>query len=230
MNFISAIIPAGGIGKRMGVDTPKQYLFLKNKPIISHTIELLSSLEEIKEIIIVCSQADKDNVEKICEKEKFLKVRNIVEGGLRRQDSVRNGFLYTKGDYVLIHDAVRPCVSIESVKKVIKDGVDFGCAILGVPVKATIKKVNDDFFVEKTLDRNHVWEIQTPQVFKKEILKESYTHISNFDKVDYTDESMIVEQFGHRVKIVEGTYTNIKITTPEDLIIAEKFYENRNRL
>ncbi len=233
MKKVSAIVTAGGQGKRMQADIPKQYLKIReDTPIIKLTVENLNSMDLVDEIIVVCTYGDIDFVKLILEKgngNSFNKVTHIVEGGERRQDSVKKGVEKVKfdNDYVLIHDAVRPFFKHNCVEDLIKNAFEFKCAILGVKVKSTFKMSDTSGFVKETLDRNYIWEIQTPQVFKKDVLEQCYTKDINFDKYFYTDESMLVERYGYKVKLVEGNYDNIKITTPEDLWLGEKIYENR---
>jgi 2-C-methyl-D-erythritol 4-phosphate cytidylyltransferase len=154
------------------------------------------------------------------------KISKIVEGGRRRQDSVLKGVeaLDSRTDLVLIHDAVRPFITKEMVFSVIREGQRTGAAVVGVPVKATIKEVKTQKpkrktkpIVKETLNRNNLWEIQTPQVFKKELLLKAYKRFGN---VSVTDDAMLVEKLGAKVSVVLGSYKNIKITTPEDLVIA----------
>jgi 2-C-methyl-D-erythritol 4-phosphate cytidylyltransferase len=232
MKNIGVIIPAGGVGKRMKSNIPKQYIELAGKPILVHVLEAMDKIKEIKQIVVA---GDLEILKSVFKNTKNLtKNINIVKAGEKRQDSVNNAFQLMGDDieYVLIHDAVRPLVTVENIKKVIVSASENDSAVLGVPVKSTIKKVDKDNFVIETPKRDELWEIQTPQVFKKDILESAYNAVWEDDvcSIHYTDEAMMVELDGYKVKIVEGDYENIKITTPEDLKIAEVIYENRNRI
>jgi 2-C-methyl-D-erythritol 4-phosphate cytidylyltransferase len=160
-------------------------------------------------------------------KYRIRKIRAVVLGGKRRQDSVDKGLkaVSKEADWVLIHDGVRPFINKELISSVIKEAKKAGAAIVGVPVKATIKKLKTQslklktkFVVEKTLNRDNLWEIQTPQVFKKDLILKAYKRFGN---INVTDDAMLVEKMGIKPRVVLGSYNNIKITTPEDLVIAK---------
>lgn len=219
--MVSAIILAGGKGKRMGKDISKQFILVKDKPIIYYTIKKFSDCKLIDEIILVLP---KDEIE-YCKKEVLekysLKVDKIIAGGKERQDSVYNGLKALKNsDIVLIHDGARPFVS----EKIILDGIEnakkYGAAAPGVMPKDTIK-VKDDFsFSKETLKRESLIAIQTPQVFKKDIIVKCHERVRE-NNVSVTDDTMVVEKYGYKVYLYDGDYTNIKVTTPEDLILCE---------
>lgn len=220
--MISAIILAGGKGKRMGAKVSKQYIEVKGKPILYYTLERFAACKDIDKIVLVLP---KDEIE-YCTKEiidKYsLKVDIIVEGGDERQDSVFNALEKLDDDgIVLIHDGARPFVS----ERIIKDGIKYaklyGAAAPGVTPKDTIKIKDKNSFSLSTPDRNELVAIQTPQVFKLDVIKECHRKIRE-DKLTVTDDTMVVESYNNKVYLFEGEYTNIKITTPEDLIIAEK--------
>ncbi len=220
--MISAIILAGGKGKRMGAKVSKQYIEVKGKPILYYTLERFAACKDIDKIVLVLP---KDEIE-YCTKEiidKYsLKVDIIVEGGDERQDSVFNALEKLDDDgIVLIHDGARPFVS----ERIIKDGIKYaklyGAAAPGVTPKDTIKIKDKNSFSLSTPDRNELVAIQTPQVFKIDIIKECHRKIRE-DKLTVTDDTMVVESYNNKVYLFEGEYTNIKITTPEDLILAEK--------
>ena len=214
--MVSAIILAGGKGKRMGKDISKQFILVKNKPIIYYTIKKFSDCKLIDEIILVLP---KDEIE-YCKKEVLekysLKVDKIIAGGKERQDSVYNGLKALKNsDIVLIHDGARPFVS----EKIILDGIEnakkYGAAAPGVMPKDTIK-VKDDFsFSKETLKRESLIAIQTPQVFKKDIIVKCHERVRE-NNVSVTDDTMVVEKYGYKVYLYDGDYINIKVTTPED--------------
>lgn len=220
--MISAIILAGGKGKRMGAKISKQYIELNGKPILYYTLKRFVDCEGIDKIILVLP---KDEIE-YCNKEileKYsLKVDMIVEGGKERQDSVYNALQkINDSEIVLIHDGARAFVS----ERVIKDGIKYakiyGAAAPGVMPKDTIKVVDENGFSDSTPDRNKLLAIQTPQTFKLEIIKECHEKVKE-NNISVTDDTMVVEMYNNKVYLYNGEYTNIKVTTPEDLILAER--------
>lgn len=224
MKYISAIVVAGGSGSRMETSTKKQYLKIKDKEILVYTVECFQNMPEIQEIVVVTGKEDITYVEKLLKDTyKLNKVSYIVAGGKERQDSVYNGIqaVDEKSDYLVIHDGARPLIT----KEVVRAGLDMAYAhrasIIAVPVKDTIKLVSKDGKVEDTPDRSSLWSVQTPQIFEKELIIHAHEYAKEHG-LSVTDDSMLVEAIGVPVYIVEGEYTNIKITTPEDLIIAEK--------
>ncbi|MGN1033467.1 MAG: 2-C-methyl-D-erythritol 4-phosphate cytidylyltransferase [Intestinibacter sp.] len=219
--MISAIILAGGRGTRMGRDISKQFILVKEKPILYYTIKRFLECDKVENIILVLP---KDEIE-FCKKEVLdkysIKVDKIVEGGSERQQSVYNGLMACEDtDIVLIHDGARPFVS----NKIIEEGIEYakiyGAAAPGVRSKDTIKVVDKDSFSKATLNRNELVAIQTPQVFDFNKIKLCHEKIKE-DKITVTDDTMVVEYYNNKVYIYDGDYNNIKITTPEDLIIAE---------
>ena len=220
--MISAIIIAGGKGKRMGAKISKQYIELNGKPILYYTLKRFVDCEGIDKIILVLP---KDEIE-YCNKEileKYsLKVDMIVEGGKERQDSVYNALQkINDSEIVLIHDGARAFVS----ERVIKDGIKYakiyGAAAPGVMPKDTIKVVDENGFSDSTPDRSKLLAIQTPQTFKLEIIKECHEKVKE-NNISVTDDTMVVEMYNNKVYLYNGEYTNIKVTTPEDLILAER--------
>ncbi|MBI5892828.1 MAG: 2-C-methyl-D-erythritol 4-phosphate cytidylyltransferase [Deltaproteobacteria bacterium] len=222
MKKVIAIIVAGGKGKRIGADISKQYLNISGKPILAHTLKAFEDCNAIDSIIVVCHPSDMEYCKKnIIKKFGFKKVIKIVKGGKERQDSVRNGLdaVPKSCDIVSIHDGVRPFVSQSIIKKSISDTKKAGASVVCVPVNDTIKEVLNGY-AAKTLQRQKLWAVQTPQTFKTEIIKKA--HKKALEKgIITTDDSSLVEILGYKVKVVEGSYENIKITTPEDLIIGE---------
>lgn len=222
--MISAIILAGGKGKRMGAPVSKQFIEIKGKPIIYYTIKKFSENKKIDNIVVVLS---KDEVgyfkENILEKYN-LKVDNIVIGGTERQDSVYNGLKSledTNTDIVLIHDGARPFISDRIIDDVIKFAQVYGACAPGVMPKDTIKIKNESNFSVSTPDRGSLVAIQTPQVFKFNEILECHEKIK-INNIVVTDDTMVAEKFGYSVYLYDGEYTNIKVTTPEDLILGEK--------
>ncbi len=217
-----AVITAAGKGIRLRKDIKKQYIKIKNKPIIYHTIKTFNDAEFIDEIIIV---SDRENIQymenEIVGKYKFSKVTNIVEGGSTRKDSVRKGFrkINNKNSVVVIHDGVRPFVDKNTILKSIEKANEKGAAVAGIKSSDTIKVVKDEK-VENTLDRKNLRKIQTPQTFKYEVLEDAYS-VVNWNDEKITDEAYVVESAGYDVYIVDGSENNIKITTEFDLKFAE---------
>lgn len=234
---IAAIVPAAGLGKRFDEEKNKSFYYLLNKPLIVWTLEALQSIEEITEIIPVLKEDDLISGCELVEQYNITKVKRIVPGGHERQNSVYNGIkaIDDNTSIVVIHDGARPLVDKELVKRtigeLIKAEAVFDGIIAAVPVKDTIKegikqgsanRVEEDVVVKKTLDRNILWAVQTPQVFPFQKIKEAYEQAIS-DKYHATDDAAIIEKYGGRIKIVMGSYRNIKITTPEDMHIAEAF-------
>lgn len=232
MKKIAAIIVAGGSGKRMGGTVKKQFIKLQGKEVLAHTIEKFNQLEEVEEIIVVVGEEDIYKVKKeIVERYEFNKVSKVVAGGQERQDSVYNGLMAMndKIEYVMIHDGARPFISKEILKRVIEETMEYKATIVAVPVKDTIKVINTTTQkVEDTPKREKLWAVQTPQSFERKLLEEAYK-MAKKKELQVTDDSMIVEAYGEKVHVVLGEYTNIKITTPEDLIIGESIL-NKDKL
>ncbi|XP_058752847.1 2-C-methyl-D-erythritol 4-phosphate cytidylyltransferase, chloroplastic-like [Vicia villosa] len=217
---VSVVLLAGGKGKRMGATMPKQYLPLLGQPIALYSFLTFSRMPEVKEIVVVCDPSYRDIFEDVKGCQAELK---FALPGKERQDSVYNGFqvIDSNSQLVCVHDSARPLVLQGDVKKVFKDGLLNGAAVLGVPSKATIKEANADSFVVRTLDRKTLWEMQTPQVIKPELLRKGF-ELVNREGLEVTDDVSIVEHLKQPVYITEGSYTNIKVTTPDDLLLAER--------
>lgn len=218
----AAIIVAAGTGSRMNSATPKQFLPLDNEMVLTKTVRVFEESPEIQEIILVVSPEWADFVkQEIVLKENFRKVKKIVNGGAERYDSVYAGLLVCpEADNVFIHDGARPYIT-EAVIKRCAEAVDlYQAAAVGMPSKDTVKIADENGFVASTPDRKRMWSIQTPQAFSYAIIRAAYELIRDTDMRGITDDAMVVEATGlARVKLVEGSYANIKITTPEDLKI-----------
>ena len=219
----TAIIPAAGSGSRMNQTISKQYLSLGGKPLLVHTLEVLESSPLIDALLVVVPGSDVDAVRgQILAPWNLKKVAAILAGGKERQDSVRAGIEALDGqtDLVVIHDAVRPFIRKELVESCIEAARQEGAATAGVPVKDTVKEVGPGGRVLKTCDRSVLWLTQTTQVFRRDILEEAHRAAVR-DGCRATDDTALVERLGLPVRMVPGDYGNIKITTPEDLVIAE---------
>ncbi|HEX2786301.1 MAG TPA: 2-C-methyl-D-erythritol 4-phosphate cytidylyltransferase [Ignavibacteria bacterium] len=217
------IIPAAGSGSRFGSKTPKQFLKLppKNIEVISYTIKKFQEINSVNEIIIATSSDNFKKLKKIISDNKFSKVSRIVEGGETRHQSGFNALLSLKcgkDDRIIIHDAVRPFITKKKIKELIKLSIKYPELVPGLKVNDTIKKIDDKNFISESLKRENIWRIQTPQIFRYEILVKSFEH-AHKTKFIGTDESSIVTNAGYKVKIVEGEISNLKITTKEDLKI-----------
>lgn len=226
MKKVSVIIPSGGSGSRMGANESKQFLQIKNKPILKMTIEKFTDFEEIKEIIVVSSERDMDKTIKIINSIDFKGNIKFALGGGTRQESVYNGLkeINENNDVVLIHDGARPLIGHEEIRKCILEVSEEIGVVLGVPVKDTIKMVDSTGTIVNTPKRDKMWIAQTPQGFyPQSILKAHKSALS--EKFLATDDSSIMERYGHRVKIIQGKYSNIKITTPDDMAIANRLIE-----
>jgi 2-C-methyl-D-erythritol 4-phosphate cytidylyltransferase len=217
-----AIVLAGGAGKRMGSSTNKQFLLLDNKPIIVHTLQVFQECRTVDGIYLVVNHKDLPTIqEEILEVYRFNKILKLVIGGRLRQDSVRNGLeaIDETYDTVIVHDAARPFVSPAFVEKSIFLMEMFDAIIPAIPARDTIKVISKEGFVQKTLERDSLWQIQTPQTFKYDLIVKAYREGMGKKLYGY-DDATFVEHLGKKVKVVEGSPYNIKITTPEDLVIA----------
>ncbi len=217
-----ALIVAGGKGKRVGRDISKQFICINNKPIIWYTIKAFESCEHIDGIVVVISKDDMDYFnENVLEVYDFKKILAVVEGGAERQDSVYNGLLMMKDcDIVLIHDGARPFVSEKIINEGIEYAKSYGAAACGVMPKDTIKVKDSDDFSKETLQRDTLFAVQTPQCFEYNSIKKAHEFIRK-ENLMVTDDTMVIEKLGKRVYLYEGSYTNIKVTTPEDIEVAE---------
>lgn len=227
MSMITGIILAAGQGRRMNTSTSKQYLLLNEKPILAYAVEAFDK-STVDNIIIVCPQKDMSYCkEEIVDKYSFSKVTHIIEGGKERYDSVFNALEQCKqSKYVLIHDGVRPFISTSKIDYCIDQVKKYEACVFGVPIKDTIKVGCSDGYVEETLDRSKLWSIQTPQAFNYTAIYHAYKSYYNKGMTSATDDSSIFELFNEtKVKILMGDYSNIKITTVEDLMIAKVILE-----
>ena len=220
--MISAIVLAGGRGKRMNYHKSKQFIEIKGKPVLVYTLEKFIYNKSIDEVILVLPEDEVDYCKKEVLQKYSLKVDRIVIGGKERQDSVFNALeAMEKADIVLIHDGARPFISEKIIEEGIKYANIYGAAAPGVTPKDTIKVKNEDNISVDTPDRNTLVAVQTPQCFKYDEIYQCHRKIKEENAI-VTDDTSVVERYGHKVYLYEGDYTNIKITTPEDLILAER--------
>lgn len=224
---ISVIVPAAGLGKRFGSGTNKPFHPLLDKPLLVWALELFELVEEIEEVIPVLKESDMAAGVGIFEKYNLSKIKRVAPGGDERQDSVYNGLrlLKEQNQLVLIHDGARPLINKETITTAIDNITGFDGVVVGVPVKDTIKEAAGDV-VKMTLKRDSIWAIHTPQVFRYDTIIKAYDNAmaENFYS---TDDSALVERIGGKVKIMMGSYENIKITTPEDMRMAEFLLRQR---
>ena len=223
-----AVVLAAGQGKRMGGTIQKQYMDLCGKPVLYYTLKAFEESEVIAQVILVSGKEEKDQVrESIVDFYGFQKVTQITEGGKERYDSVYAGLLACEDtDYVLIHDGARPFITEEILRRGMEGVKETGACVIGMPSKDTVKLSDAAGFVSETPDRKTVWTIQTPQIFSYNLIKSVHDSIRRKDMSQITDDAMVVEQeSGTRIRLVEGSYMNLKITTPEDLNVAEIFLQ-----
>lgn len=228
----TAIVLAAGQGRRMGTETQKQYLEILGKPVLWYSLEAFQKSEIIDDIIIVVGKGQEEYCKKeIVEKYQIQKVKKIVSGGAERYHSVWNGLKeLQESGYVFIHDGARPFVDEEMIKRAYENVLQYKACVVGMPVKDTIKIADSSRFAQETPDRNRVWSVQTPQVFEAAIIKNAYEILLKQEDDSVTDDAMVVEKIlGKKVKLVQGSYENIKITTPEDLDIARVLAEKRKK-
>ena len=226
----TAIVLAAGRGKRMGTKVQKQYLEIQGKPVLYYALKAFQESEIIDEIILVVGEGQGEYCrEAIVDKYAISKVTEIVQGGAERYHSVWNGLQAIEdGGYVFIHDGARPFVDEAILGRVYEEVVKYEACVVGMPVKDTIKLADIDGFAKETPDRSYVWAVQTPQVFKTSLIKEAYAKLMAKKEISVTDDAMVVESMlGRKVRLVQGSYENIKITTPEDLLVAESFLKNK---
>lgn len=229
MVAVGVVILAAGVGKRMNSTTPKQFLKLQGKPILIHTLETFEKHPRISQITLVTNQDSFEQVDNMLREYSLQKVKQVVVGGEERQDSVYAGIKVTQTELVMVHDAVRAFVTLGEISALIQTvNENQLAATLAVPVKDTIKKVNEAGIVVETLNRQELWSIQTPQMFERSLLLRAHQQ-AVVDGVLATDDAMLVELLGNSVKIVRGEYTNIKITTPDDIFLGEAILAKREK-
>ncbi|KAB2960550.1 MAG: 2-C-methyl-D-erythritol 4-phosphate cytidylyltransferase [Candidatus Methylomirabilis oxygeniifera] len=226
--IVTAIVPAGGAGIRFGGAVRKQFIALNGLPILSHTLRAIAASNALAAIIIVVPPGEESRGREALGLAGIDLEAEVIPGGRTRQDSVYNGLQRAKADtdLVLIHDGVRPFVSREVVLATIEAAREVGAAVAAVPVIDTIKRVDPDGFVEETLPRGQLWSIQTPQVFRYALLMQAHLAVRERGIVA-TDDAALVEQVGGLVKVVRGSYENLKITGEEDMSLADLILKRR---
>ena len=224
----TAIILAAGSGKRMNSKVHKQYLIIQDRPVLYYSLKAFED-SAVDEIVLVVGKGE----EKFCRKEivdkyGISKVKAIVEGGKERYHSVFEGLKQTSdADYVLIHDGARPFVNQDIIRRCMQEVQKYQACVVGMPVKDTIKIADEEGYAKQTPDRKNVWMIQTPQTFSYALIYEAYGEMLKTEDTAITDDAMVLERIkGKKSKLIEGSYRNIKITTPEDLLIANVYLQH----
>ncbi len=227
MSKVTAIVLAAGTGSRMQSKQKKQFMEINGKPVIWYSLFQFEQ-SPVDEVILVTGEEDIEYCKReIVEKNGFSKVKDVVAGGKERYHSVYNGLQSATGDIVLIHDGARPMINRKIIEDTIRGVEEKAACVVGVPVKDTIKKVQEGKVVD-TPQRELLWITQTPQGFRRELIHEAYQRMMENEDSRVTDDAMVVEEYGkHPVYFVEGDYKNIKVTTPEDIQIAEVFLRGK---
>lgn len=231
--MVFAIIAAAGRGERFGGKTKKQFLGLDGVPVLIHTLTVFQKSSLVDEIIPVVNPCDQSFAEQLIAGYSLAKVKRVIPGGDKRQDSVRAAVILLEGegqpeDIVLVHDGVRPLVSVEMIEKVIHATEEYGAAVAALPVVDSLKVVSEKKDIAKNVPRENVWAMQTPQGFRLGVLGEAYRQAAQDDFIG-TDDAMLVVQMAKTVKCVEGAVENIKITNSEDMRLAGLIYRERMR-
>ena len=224
----AAIVLAAGSGKRMNSQVHQQYLIIQDRPVLYYSLKEFED-SAVDEIVLVVGKGE----EKFCRKEivdkyGISKVKAIVEGGKERYHSVFEGLKQTSdADYVLIHDGARPFVNQDIIRRCMQEVQKYQACVVGMPVKDTIKIADEEGYAKQTPDRKNVWMIQTPQTFSYALIYEAYEEMLKTEDTAITDDAMVLERIkGKKSKLIEGSYRNIKITTPEDLLIANVYLQH----
>lgn len=224
----TAIILAAGSGKRMNSKVHKQYLIIQDRPVLYYSLKAFED-SAVDEIVLVVGKGEEEFCRKeIVDKYGISKVKAIVEGGKERYHSVFEGLKQTSdADYVLIHDGARPFVNQDIIRRCMQEVQKYQACVVGMPVKDTIKIADEEGYAKQTPDRKNVWMIQTPQTFSYALIYEAYEEMLKTEDTAITDDAMVLERIkGKKSKLIEGSYRNIKITTPEDLLIANVYLQH----
>ena len=229
---VTAIVLAAGQGTRMKSKVQKQFMLLMEKPLLFYSLQCFEEAERVDQIIIVTGAHEIDYCsEEIVKKYGLQKVTNVIAGGAERYESVEHGLDAIVEDYadgiVLIHDGARPLVTAHMIEESIDTAKQYGACTVGMPVKDTIKIVDEEGYGIETPNRRRLWQIQTPQTFSVPLILQAHEQMKQAGNTMVTDDTMLIEQYcGQRVKVIPGDYQNIKITTPEDMILAEAFLKS----
>ena len=224
----AAIVLAAGSGKRMNSKVHKQYLIIQDRPVLYYSLKAFED-SAVDEIVLVVGKGEEEFCRKeIVDKYGISKVKSIVEGGRERYHSVFEGLKQTRdADYVLIHDGARPFVDQDIIRRCMQEVQKYQACVVGMPVKDTIKIADEEGYAKQTPDRKNVWMIQTPQTFSYALIYEAYEEMLKTEDTAITDDAMVLERIkGKKSKLIEGSYRNIKITTPEDLLIADVYLQH----
>lgn len=220
----TAIVPAAGSGTRMGAPGGKLFLPLLGRPVIAHTLLALTASRSVDRIVIVTREEDILPLSNLVRELDLSCPVTLVRGGATRAASVLAGLSEVEDDFVLVHDGARCLITPDEIDRTVTVAEHYGAAAIGVPVKDTIKVCDPDGKIVDTPDRSKLWAVQTPQVFRTAILKEAFAQLDDFN---VTDDCAVCERAGVAVYMVEGSYENIKITTPDDLVLAETILKER---
>lgn len=228
--FVSVIIAAAGNSTRYGTGKSKQFLILDNTPVLIKSIQAFEEIDDVKEIIVTARKQDFEVIEDFIVQYGVRKVKHIVEGGATRQDSIYAAVenVDEKADLVAVHDGARPLIKRKVIESVIQKADEVDAAACAVPVKDTIKIIDSSGKIVTTPERDSLRAVQTPQIFRFSLYKEAIEKAVS-DGKQYTDDCQLVESMGYPVYLVDGDYENIKITTPDDLLVAEKFLSERRK-
>lgn len=224
----AAIVLAAGSGKRMNSQVHKQYLIIQDRPVLYYSLKEFQD-SAVDEIVLVVGKGEEEFCRReIVDKYGISKVKAIVEGGKERYHSVFEGLKQTSdADYVLIHDGARPFVNQDIIRRCMQEAQKYQACVVGMPVKDTIKIADEEGYAKQTPDRKNVWMIQTPQTFSYALIYEAYEEMLKTEDTAITDDAMVLERIkGKKSKLIEGSYRNIKITTPEDLLIANVYLQH----
>lgn len=224
-NKVAAIIVAAGTSSRMR-GTDKAFVIVDGRPLLAYTLDVFQRSTCVDQIVLLLSERNLERGSTLVEDCGFSKVSGVYPGGQRRQDTVAEGLKRVEEyRWLIIHDGARPCLSVDLIERGLREAQETGAAIAAVPVKDTIKEVGSDRIVTATLARDTLWAVQTPQIFRRDILVKAYDHA----KQDVTDDAALVEALGHKVRVYMGLYENIKVTTPEDLALVEIILSRRQK-
>ena len=224
----AANVLAAGSGKRMNPQVHKQYLIIQDRPVLYYSLKEFED-SAVDEIVLVVGKGEEEFCRReIVDKYGISKVKAIVEGGKERYHSVFEGLKQTSdADYVLIHDGARPFVNQDIIRRCMQEVQKYQACVVGMPVKDTIKIADEEGYAKQTPDRKNVWMIQTPQTFSYALIYEAYEEMLKTEDTAITDDAMVLERIkGKKSKLIEGSYRNIKITTPEDLLIANVYLQH----